>query len=329
MSSKKSGYKVRDLVIDDEYSTIDSNATVREAAEKMKEVGVPDLVVLNKDDGGILGVIADFDIVHEIVAKGKDPSTENVRTAMYTIQPVTLDTPVEDAFVRMRDLKVTVVPVVQDRKLLGVCTIHDCWSYIPQEGTDKIGLIPVSNSRLTEFWLSCVCAIAAFMLGVVFPLTGVFGYYTESGEFLSGFRGTVSGSISFYLFGVHGNGSTFSIDYFNLATTGSSLWIIMLILGFGLLAFSIIGSFSMAYSGYAVMRGFHVKRFHLRVFPFLMIVFLIAEWIILAGTLIATQSSGSFQIDPVGLACSIVAIGLTMLAVFRDRVFVQKETGGA
>lgn len=329
MSIKKSGYKVRDLVIDDEYSTIGSQATVRQAAEKMKEVGVPDLVVLSNDDGKVLGVIADFDIVHEVVAKGKDPNTENVRTAMYTIDPVTLDTSVEDAFVRMRDLKVTVVPVVHENKLIGVCTIHDVWSYIPPEGSDKIGLIPVTNSRLAEFWLSCVCAVAAFILGIVLPLTGVFGYFTESGEVFPGFRGNIVGSISFYLFGVHGIGSTFFVDYFNLATTVNVAWTLMLLLGFALLTFGIIGSFSLAYSGYAAMRGFHIKRFHLRSFPILMIIFIVIEWLFLAATLTATQSVGSFQIDPVGLVCSLVSIGLTLLAVFRDRVFIQKEMRGA
>ncbi len=329
MSTKKSGYKVRDLIIDDEYSTIGSQATVREAAEKMKEVGVPDLVVLNKEDGKVLGVVADFEIVHEVVAKGKDPNTENVRAAMYTIDPVMLDTSVEDAFIRMRDLKVTVVPVVHDSKLLGVCTIHDVWSYIPPEGADKVGLIPVTNSRLAEFWLSCVCAIAAFILGLVLPMTGVFGYFTESGESFPGFRGSITGSISFYLFEAHGNGTTFSIDYFTLGTTENGAWILMLIIGFVLLVFSIIGAISLAYSGYAVMRGFHVKRFHMRAFPFLMILFIVIEWVLLAGTLSATQSLGSFQVEPVGLACSIVAVGLILLAAFRDRVFVQKDIRGA
>src|SRR4030042_910886 len=145
MSSKKSGYKVRDVVIDDEYSTIDANMTVVQAAQKMKEKGVPDLVVLDNDHQKVLGVIADFDIVQQIVAAGKDPSTANVKNAMYQIEPVTLDTPVEDAFLRMQNLKVNVVPVVDGDKLLGVCTIQDCWSYIPPEGTDRVGLIPVAN----------------------------------------------------------------------------------------------------------------------------------------------------------------------------------------
>ena len=37
----KKEYFIKDLVIDDEYGVIDSNATIQEAAKKMKELGVP------------------------------------------------------------------------------------------------------------------------------------------------------------------------------------------------------------------------------------------------------------------------------------------------
>ena len=69
-------YFVRDLVIDDEYGIIDSNATIQDAAKKMKELGVPDLVVVEIENQKVLGVIADFDIVQNTVAEGKDVKTE-------------------------------------------------------------------------------------------------------------------------------------------------------------------------------------------------------------------------------------------------------------
>lgn len=323
MSAQKNRYKVRDLVIDDEFSTIDASASVREAAEKMKEKGVPDLVILDGEDEKVLGIIADFDIVHEIVAEGKDPATESVKTAMYTIEPVTLDTPVEDAFTRMRDLKVTVVPVVQDSKLLGVCTIHDCWSYIPQEGTGRTGLIAVSNTRLAEFWLGSMCAIAAFILGFILPMAGVFGYF--SGNTTVAIRGNQPGDITFYLFTAHGNGTMFSINYFNLAASGGAIWILMLILGFAVLTFSILGCFSMAYSGYSDMKGYHVEKFHLRAFPLLTVLFIVVEWIFLAVSIVTTEPLAAAQVDYVGLTCSIIAIGLILLGVYRDHLFHQKE----
>ena len=56
-------YLVKDLVIDDEYDTIDADAKVIDAAKKMKKLGIPDLVVVEKGSNKVLGVVADFDIV--------------------------------------------------------------------------------------------------------------------------------------------------------------------------------------------------------------------------------------------------------------------------
>ena len=72
----------------------------------MKELGVPDLVVRENKTENILGVIADFDIIQNIVAEGIDSKTANVTSAMYKIQPVSLDTPVTEAFTRMQGLNV-------------------------------------------------------------------------------------------------------------------------------------------------------------------------------------------------------------------------------
>ena len=54
-SLSRKEYFVKDLVIDDEYGVIESTATIQEAANKMKELGVPDLVVIKEEK--VLGVI--------------------------------------------------------------------------------------------------------------------------------------------------------------------------------------------------------------------------------------------------------------------------------
>jgi signal-transduction protein with cAMP-binding, CBS, and nucleotidyltransferase domain len=125
--SKEKEFLVQDLTIDDEYDTVSANASVQEAAKKMKENGIPDLVVLD-DNNMYQGVIADFDIVTNMVAEGLS-SESKVTELMYTIEPVSKDTTVSDAFARMRDLDVSVVPVVDNDKVIGVTTITDCWGY--------------------------------------------------------------------------------------------------------------------------------------------------------------------------------------------------------
>ncbi|MHA1611891.1 MAG: CBS domain-containing protein, partial [Promethearchaeota archaeon] len=172
MAKKKPDFYVKDLVIEDEYGIIESDATVVQAAQKMKKLAIPDLVVQEKKTKEVLGVIADFDIVQHVVADGKDPAKELVTGPMYTIEPVKLETNVVDAFERMRDLEVNVVPVVEEKKLLGVVTIQDVWSYIPDENIDEIGMIPVDNPKNAEFWFASVCATLSLVLGILLPLVG-------------------------------------------------------------------------------------------------------------------------------------------------------------
>ncbi len=199
----KKEYFIKDLIIDDEYDVIDSKATIQEAAKKMKEIGVPDLVVVEGDSQKVLGVIADFDIIQKIVAEGTDPKGANVITTMYNIESVTLNSPVTEAFTRMRDLQVNVIPVVENGKLMGVCTIQDCWSYIPDEDVDEVGLIPVSDTRTAEFWFATICTILAFVFGIVLPFGGLYGYFSGNPIDLLSFFGVadIQGDIvTFHLF---------------------------------------------------------------------------------------------------------------------------------
>ena len=158
--------KIKDLVIDDEYGIITETATIVETAQKMKELGVPDLVVTNSENK-VLGIVADFDIVQNVVAEGKDPAKTKATQAMYTIAPVTLDTPVTEAFNRMQKLNVNVVPVIEKDTLLGVATLQDCWNYIPEESEDDVGLIVVSNPRMAELWLAGISVVMAFLFGII------------------------------------------------------------------------------------------------------------------------------------------------------------------
>ena len=212
----KNEFFISDLVIDDEYGIIDSEASVQDAAKQMKELGVPDLVVVNKSTNKVLGVVADFDIVQDIVAEGKDCSTEKVSSAMYTIESVTLETPVAEAFSRMQNLEVNVIPVVENNKLLGVATIQDCWSYIPDVTKDDVGLIPVSNPDNAEFWFASVCSLLAFVLSIMLPLGGSFGYFSLDGTtyFLFDARG----------FNYHAN--------YNAHSDNNPIWVLMIINGF-------------------------------------------------------------------------------------------------
>ncbi|MFX0206141.1 MAG: CBS domain-containing protein [Candidatus Hodarchaeota archaeon] len=122
--------RVAALTIDDEYDTIEGSRTVLDAAKKMKEVGIPDLVVMEGEK--VLGIVTDYDITTRIVAEEKDPKTTSVTEAMYTIPTVTLRTSVEEALRILQEYSAPIVPVLHADKLKGVVSVQDCWSVIPE-----------------------------------------------------------------------------------------------------------------------------------------------------------------------------------------------------
>jgi len=313
-------YFVRDLVINDEYGIIDSNATIQDAAKKMKELGVPDLVVIKGEKQKVIGVIADFDIIQNIVAEGKEAKTENVISTMYKIDPVSLDTPVTEAFNRMRNLNVNVVPVVENEKLVGVCTIQDCWSYIPDQTFDDIGLIPVKNTKVAEFWFASISAIIAFTLGLILPLTGIFGFFFGKYSDLMSLLGmgpiVEDPTLVFRLFDIRGPG--IMVPFLDL---NDAIWIVIDIFGILMLIFIIIGLFSIIYTSFSDSRNLQTGWIIRTVIPGLAVFFMVFEWILFGIAFATTNPTPTITIDPIGLTMSIISMVLFILAINRDYIF--------
>jgi len=323
MLSKKE-YFVKDLIIDDEYGVIDSKATIQEAAKKMKEIGVPDLVVIEGEK--VLGVIADFDIIQKIVAEGTDPKGANVITTMYKIESVELDSPVTEAFTRMRDLQVNVVPVVENGKLMGVCTIQDCWSYIPDEDVDEVGLIPVSNTKIAEFWFASVCSILAFVLGIILPLVGIYGFFSGNQVDLLSLFGTAEirgGKVIFSLFEARGN--DFFVSYMNLININGGIWLAIVIFSLLILIFGILGLFSIIFSSYSDIRNIQTGLTVRFIIPILVVVFLVIQWILFGVAFAIAVPSPYVTVDALGLTLSIISMVLIIAAIYRDYIFRGKD----
>ncbi len=323
MNLTKKEYYVRDLIIDDEYGTIDSNSTIEEAAKKMKEIGIPDLVVLENGSNKVLGVIDDFDIVQNVVALGEDPKSTTVISKMYIITPVTLSTLVTDAFKRMQDLKVSIVPVVEKDKLMGVCSIFDCWSFIPDESPDEIGLIPVADSRTVEFWFSSICGILAFVFGILLPIFGLYGFFSLTQENMNTFLGTIGLSGGNYTFSFfNATGTDLTLPFLTLAELENSpIWIAIFIFSILILIFGLIGLFSIIYSGFSGMRGLSNAMVINKILPAIPIVLIIIQWILYSIAFSPLLTPVTPTIDVVGLAMSIFSMILFILAIFRDNVF--------
>ncbi len=313
----KNEYLVSDLVIDDEYGVIDSKATVEEAAKKMKELNVPDLVVLDKDEK-VLGVVADFDIIRDVVAEGKNASKESVLDHCYTITPVTRDTTVVDAFTRMRDLHVAVVPVVENGKLLGVCTIQDVWSYIPDERPDEIGVIAVKNPKNAEFWFASICSLLAFILGIMLPLAGITGYFTADVGELYGLSTLGEGLFSLF----HAGG--LGLDA--LISKSGGIWALVLVFSYVFLIVGTVGIFSLLYVSYSDARFVKTHKVFRTILPFTTIGLMVLQWILYLIAFGVSSTGLQIALNVPGLIFTILSILLILAAIARDWVFKQQDT---
>ncbi|WP_019137590.1 CBS domain-containing protein [Cellulomonas massiliensis] len=102
--------------------TLPLTATVREAAELMRERDIGD-VVLVQDDGGC-AIVTDRDLVVRVLAVGgsaHDPVGQVASTAA-TVEP---STPLEEAARLMAQDAVRRLPVVHDGRIVGVVSLGD------------------------------------------------------------------------------------------------------------------------------------------------------------------------------------------------------------
>jgi CBS domain-containing protein len=103
--------------------TVQADAPVREAAQRMRDADTGDVVVL--EGGRLVGIVTDRDIAVRVVAEGGSADTP-VRDAC-TADPTTItpDTRIEQAVALMRDRAIRRLPVVEGDRPVGVVSLGD------------------------------------------------------------------------------------------------------------------------------------------------------------------------------------------------------------
>lgn len=115
---------VKDVMSCD-FKTIAPDATLKEAAEMMKDGDFGFIPVAENDR--MIGMITDRDIVIRAICEGKDPQNEKVRSCM---TPKTYycydDQEVGEVCDNMAEIKVRRFPVVnRDKRLVGIVSLGD------------------------------------------------------------------------------------------------------------------------------------------------------------------------------------------------------------
>lgn len=104
--------------------TLDAGSPVVEAAKRMKEQGIGDVIVL--DGGKVCGILTDRDIVVRAIASGMDLSATTVGSICSSeVTALKPDDTIDSALRVMRERAIRRLPVVKGGKAVGVVSIGD------------------------------------------------------------------------------------------------------------------------------------------------------------------------------------------------------------
>ena len=116
--------KIKEVMTKD-VEVIGPEASLREAAEKMRELDVGAIPVCEAER--LVGVLTDRDIAVRAAAEGYDPNEVEVREVM-TPDPVYCfeDSEIQEAADLMADMQIRRLPIVdQEEKLVGIVSLGD------------------------------------------------------------------------------------------------------------------------------------------------------------------------------------------------------------
>ena len=126
----KTGYSIRDAMTTKPI-TIAPETSLDECAKIMDNKHISAIPI--KSGGNVLGIITEQDIVRKVVAKGINPLNEKVMAFMeknmVTISP---DADIYDALIKMRDLNIRHLPVIENSQMIGLLTLKDILKIEPQ-----------------------------------------------------------------------------------------------------------------------------------------------------------------------------------------------------
>jgi len=114
--------------------TIQTGATLLEAARLMREVRVGALLV--EENGQFVGVVSETDLVRKAMAEGREIDQEKVRTIMSSpIITIDIDRPASDASDLMSEKGIRHLAVTDSGKIVGVISVRDLLRYYKNWGS--------------------------------------------------------------------------------------------------------------------------------------------------------------------------------------------------
>ncbi len=117
--------------------TVDPDATIREAIEKMAEISAGTALIM--ESGAVIGIISERDVMRKVLLKGKRLHEVRVHEIMTTdLTTITPETSLEDCMKLITDKRIRHLPVLRDGNLCGIISIGDVVKYLIVEKDFKI-----------------------------------------------------------------------------------------------------------------------------------------------------------------------------------------------
>jgi len=132
-------------VMNTEVKTVGTNSTVQEAAEIMKKFRIGSLIVIEKEK--MSGIITERDIMDKVVAEAADSSKVKVKDIMTTdVIMVSPERDLGEAAEIMVEKKIKKLPVLENKKLVGIVTAYDVCAAEPKM-MEQIGALMLTTKK--------------------------------------------------------------------------------------------------------------------------------------------------------------------------------------
>ena len=134
----------------------EADETVEVAAGRMAEKNVGTLVVRDAENRPV-GIVTDRDLATRVLGERRDPEITRVEEVMTSCpQSISEETPIEDALVTMRYLRVRRLPIVdRDQRLVGLISVDDVLYLLAEEFRSlgaivETGVVPATRRAKLE-----------------------------------------------------------------------------------------------------------------------------------------------------------------------------------
>ncbi|MES9831245.1 MAG: CBS domain-containing protein [Candidatus Thiodiazotropha sp. LLP2] len=112
--------------------TVDADATVFNALEMMSEHSIGSLIVMDSEE--VVGLLSERDYARSIILKGRSSKDTKVKEIMTShVVVVSPEQNIKECMAIMTDKRVRHLPVMKDKKLVGIISIGDLVKAIIEE----------------------------------------------------------------------------------------------------------------------------------------------------------------------------------------------------